>query len=188
MKKALKIPGRLPCWDLCPSRENHPLDSPAARVPVLPVPGHGAQSLCALQHLRDLQGALWGLLQAHQEFSACPELCSTRWGHHNLSVCKLPLPSAWSPPTQPGDEKDSHVLTLLLIALKVKVSWWRYWSVAKIQQVNTIQGNKPRMWGKKDWKIWAFSSCRWQTSFSPHTTSAQGYLGKSTSLYVFSHY
>lgn len=59
-------------------------------------------------------------LRVHQGFSASPELCSTKWGHHNLSLCKLLLPSARTPPAQPWDQKDPHVLTLLLIALKVK--------------------------------------------------------------------
>lgn len=107
MRKALKIPARLLFWELSPKRENLPLNSL-----------HGAQSLCALQQLQDLQGALWGLLRVHQGFSACS--CSTKWGHHNLSLCKLLLPSARTPPAQPWDQKDPHVLALLLIALKVK--------------------------------------------------------------------
>lgn len=48
IKKALKIPARLPCWDFT---QTTPLTLQLP-VPVLPGPGHGAQSVCALHSSR----------------------------------------------------------------------------------------------------------------------------------------
>lgn len=118
MKKALKIPARILCWDLCPNRESHPLGSPAARVPVLPGSGHGAQSLCAL--LKDLQGAPWGLLKSTGDFllvqsSAAQGGATTTWLLANFPSLQLGT-------HQPNQEMKRAPIfwgPLLLIALKI---------------------------------------------------------------------
>lgn len=141
MQKAVKIPARLPCWDLWPNKENHlePLQLPGCLhclgqdvIPSTPVPCNSSVT-CLVLPVKVFQLSQQPCVWQRCDSPRSP--LSPGWGHPSLAVCNPPSP----PPDlntlanlRPGDQNYAYDLTFLHIFFKIQVhSWWRNWSEAK---------------------------------------------------------